>query len=184
MFPFKKKNTSTNVSAKQVSDYWFKHLEQLGVATAEEFDGYACWRCHQSASPEVCQIVSKSWNGSYQFSNLMVLCPACQADKPDLATAENIWNWLQSESNERYWEIQGMMEYEKRYQTTVLQELWLMGIRDGNEVEKLVVRAMNKVSINHLDLNGATLAGLYRDEIEKMSRKAFTNWKGLLQLAS
>ncbi len=43
----------------------------------------------------------------------------------------------------RYWVLQGMAEYEKMYNKTVLQELWDMGTREGEEVERLVTKVMN-----------------------------------------
>jgi hypothetical protein len=39
--------------------------------------------------------------------------------------------------------LQGMAEYEKMYNKTVLQELWDMGTREGEEVERLVTKVMN-----------------------------------------
>jgi len=80
--------------------------------------------------------------------------------------------------------LQGMAEYEKMYNKTVLQELWDMGTREGEEVERLVTKVMNSSRENSVVLNRATIAGLFRTEIERMRRKAFLNWTGIFKLVS
>ncbi|MDW8714937.1 hypothetical protein ACTGJ2_04445 [Streptococcus suis] len=70
------------------------------------------------------------------------------------------------------------------YEKSVLQELWDMGIRDGEEVETLVNKVTSLSRKNDIVLNRATLAGLFRCEIEQMRRKVFLNWTGIFKLVS
>ncbi|AXI67348.1 TPA: hypothetical protein U1V47_001111 [Streptococcus suis] len=168
----------------KVAEYWNDTLIERGILSADELLEGKCWRCKSSHGVAVCQIVSSKWSKDTSLANQMVLCLSCQHEKPNVADTEIVWQWLEVENNERYWTLQGMAEYEKMYKKSVLQELWDMGIRDGEEVEMLVNKVTSLSRKNDIVLNRATLAGLFRCEIEQMRRKAFLNWTGIFKLVS
>lgn len=112
------------------------------------------------------------------------MCQACEVEKPKSKQADLVWKWLKDESSEYYWTIEAMKEYEKQFHTSVLQELWNIGIRDGEEVEILVQKVMTDRHKIAPSFNRASLAQAFRVEIEKMRKEAFANWTGIFQIAS
>ena len=176
---------NTKMDLSKIEDYWMDTLVERGIFDDTEVHNGLCWRCKTSHAVAAYQIVSHKWKTDMtSFANQMVLCQSCQYEKPDVADAEIVWQWLEVESDHRYWVLQGMAEYEKMYNKTVLQELWDIGTREGEEVERLVTKVMNSSRENGVVLNRATIAGLFRTEIERMRRKAFLNWTGIFKLVS
>ncbi|HFI0120644.1 TPA: hypothetical protein ACGPB3_001674 [Streptococcus suis] len=95
-----------------------------------------------------------------------------------------MWKLLRSKRDDRSLVKQAMSQYETIYKKTVLQELWDIGVRDGNEVDRLVESAIKRTCINTGRLDQDYLVNHFRSEIEYRRRMAFTNWHSMLELAS
>lgn len=180
MFIWNKKTTNL----LSVVEYWADRLLVLGILKDSEMLSPSCWRCHTSYGVKNVPIVSGQWFHAESLSNQLLLCQACEVEKPKTKQADVVWKWLKDESSEYYWTIEAMKEYEKQFHTSILQELWNMGIRDGEEVEILVQKVMKDIPKKSLSFNRASLAQAFRVEIEKMRKEAFTNWTGVFQVAS
>ncbi len=152
---------------KEVEEYWASTLIKKGIREVEDNLSGSCWRCKTTFAVSACQIVNKIWLLSYSLSNKMVLCQSCQFEKPLVKNPDLVWNWLKNESGELFWAKQGMSEYERRYEKTVLQELWDMGIRDGTIVDSLVLRVMESAR-SESGFNKFSLASSFRDELESL----------------
>lgn len=181
MFYWKKKNRG--IDLVQVADYWARYLTERGVMTKKDGSDLICWRCKSDQQVAAYPIVSKKWSKT-DVADHLLLCSSCQVDKPDVQQAGIVWDWLAREEDEHYWILQGMAEYERIYHKTVLQEMWDMGVRDGDEVGLLAEKVMALAYKQNERINRATLAGLFRLELDKMRRQAFANWTGILRLAS
>lgn len=180
MFIWNKKTTNL----LSVVEYWSDQLLDLGILKNTETLSPFCWRCHSTCGVKNVPIVSGKWFHVESLSNQLLLCQACEVEKPKSKQADVVWKWLKDESSEYYWTIEAMKEYEKQFHTSVLQELWNIGIRDGEEVEILVQKVMTDRHKVALSFNRASLAQAFRVEIEKMRKEAFANWTGIFQIAS
>ncbi|HEL1643589.1 TPA: hypothetical protein TXL48_000115 [Streptococcus suis] len=162
---------------KEVEEYWASTLVDMGICDVEDNLSGCCWRCKSSFAVSACQIVNKIWPLSYSLSNKIVLCQSCQIEKPLVKNPDLVWNWLENESGQLFWAKQGMSEYERRYEKSVLQELWDMGIRNSSEVESLVERVLKSVRINCQIINQSTLANVFRSEIILMQKEMMENFE-------
>lgn len=172
------------INLLSVVEYWSDQLLALGILKNTETLSPFCWRCHSTCEVKNVPIVSGRLFQAESLSNQLLLCQACEVEKPKSKQADLVWKWLKDESSEYYWTIEAMKEYEKQFHTSVLQELWDMGIRDGEEVEALVQKVMKDIPAKNPNFNRASLAQAFRVEIEKMRKEAFANWTGIFQIAS
>ncbi|HEL2571170.1 TPA: hypothetical protein TZ697_000357 [Streptococcus suis] len=139
---------------KEVEGYWASTLVDMGICDVEDNLSGCCWRCKSSFAVSACQI-----------------------EKPLVKNPDLVWNWLENESGQLFWAKQGMSEYERRYEKSVLQELWDMGIRNSSEVESLVERVLKSVRINCQIINQSTLANVFRSEIILMQKEMMENFE-------
>ncbi|HFU4116242.1 TPA: hypothetical protein ACGO7F_000702 [Streptococcus suis] len=95
-----------------------------------------------------------------------------------------IWKLLHSKRYERHLVKEAMSQYEILYKKTVLQELWDIGVRDGNEVDRLVKRVLKRSYLDNGRITQDCLVNNFRLEIENQSRMAFTNWNSRIEMAS
>lgn len=111
-------------------------------------------------------------------------CSSCERKKSMGRDTGIMWKWLRSKRDDRSLVKQAMSQYETIYKKTVLQELWDIGVRDGNEVDRLVESAIKRTCINTGRMDQDCLVNHFRLEIEYRRRMAFTNWNSRLELAS
>ena len=85
---------------------------------------------------------------------------------------------------EYQWVLRSMVEYERRYGITILQELWSMGVRGGEEVSRLVDGVMEATRTKEMVLDVSALVGQFRLQIERMRYLYQTNLGQEERLAS
>lgn len=162
------------ISQQEIVAQWRQVFFQDKVSVTLEEATTHCWRCRDRLAVSLSLIRPKEYGGREVATNMVLLCDRCQQEQPRLADPSYVWSWLAAYRlpvANRFWMKQAMEEYERLFHKSVLQELWDLGCRDGNQVEELLSTV--QASLPHREVqvqmpNKATLACLIRQEIEGM----------------
>lgn len=163
------KRKAIKTTKKQIVDYWMEHADEGGLSVDFSEAEQRCWRCGCERGLERCHIVPASRGGEDTPSNFVLLCKRCHLDNPNVADPEIMWDWLRAYKvpfYDMFWQIQGMMEYEKIYGVSFRKELAErnMGADADSEIQEILKQQIEKATYHFGDphLNVATIAGIYR----------------------
>lgn len=83
---------------RQIND---EHGINLGASLGSiDPDSDGCWACDLATSSlERCHVIPRSLGGSYDPSNLVLMCSGCHADNPDTADELSFWWWFDRVEN-------------------------------------------------------------------------------------
>jgi len=161
---------------KQIVDYWVLLEDECGLsvdwAEAEE----RCWRCGYEANLQRCHIIPESLGGKDEPSNLVLLCPRCHIDAPNVESKTFMWDWIRANGTSFYdtfWDIRARKEYEFIYKKSFAQELMDRDILSYYDFLLFCSLPIGR-SIHHFAHpwnNESTEAGLLRMRLEAFDLK-------------
>lgn len=162
----------------EIVDYWMRHEEECGLSVDWAEAHERCWRCGCKRGLQRCHIVPHALGGEDAPSNLVLLCGRCHLDNPNVADTEVMWDWIRAYGvsfYDTFWNIHGMIEYEKIYGISVQEELEKrkLATEKGMLEFKEVLSAMfGRASWHFGDphFNVATIAGVYRMAFKEYDR--------------
>lgn len=169
---------------QEAKNYWQQIVDECDLSVDWSEADTHCWRCGCKKDLERCHIIPDSLEGKDEPSNIVLLCKRCHADGPNVRDSEIMWDWIKAYRTpfyETFWSIQGMKEYEFIYKEKVEDELEYIltkaGINNSKEINQIIKEELNSlqkdVSIHFGQpyLNTATMAGLYRMMLKRISGK-------------
>jgi hypothetical protein len=101
--------------------YWSQHEEESGLSVDWAEAHERCWACARKKGKrnfERCHIIPSALGGSNSASNLVLLCPRCHKQAPNVSDPSSMWFWLRSRAVPLYgteWIMRGLEEFEKLY---------------------------------------------------------------------
>lgn len=133
-----------------------------------------CWRCSRKGRLERCHIIPRSLGGNDEPSNLVLLCPRCHLENPNVKDPLIMWDWLYAYKTvlyDTFWFNRGMEEYQKIYGKSFQEELKELNLIDENKAY-LLLEFKNEIKhttyhFGHPYLNSATIAGVLRIVLRK-----------------
>lgn len=119
-------------SKEKIAAYWIKNAPycetELNFDWADAVD--VCWNCgaKETARTQRCHIVPHSLGGSSDPSNMVLLCPSCHKEAPDVDSPSYLWEWIKSNYvpgllYDTYKTRKAFEIYEKKYGNFVCDEL-------------------------------------------------------------
>ena len=162
---------------KKIVNYWEKNLYKehnmhewdMGCDFSEATEW--CWRCGIDTSRlEMCHIIPKQFlpediKEKFDPSNLVLLCPACHKEAPDVNDKKIMWKWIKETSfgtPQEYKENRISIEYEKLYGCTFLEDLKKF-TKQHKELDKQIYNFMESDEYKS-DLN-TKMSELYEKDI-------------------
>lgn len=109
-----------------IIDYWIERVNECGLSVDWAEAGERCWRCGCESSLHRAHIVPDALGGKDTPSNLVLLCPRCHAEAPNVDDSEIMWDWIKAYGvpfYDTFWQIAGRKEYEFIYGTSMMDEL-------------------------------------------------------------
>lgn len=164
---------------EEIVDYWMHHEEEGGLSVDWAEAHERCWRCGCKRGLQRCHIVPHSLGGEDTPSNLALLCGRCHLDNPNVADPEIMWDWIRAYGvsfYDTFWNIHGMIEYEKIYGVSVHEELKKRNL--ATEEGMLEFKEISSVMFGQASwhfgdphFNVATIAGVYRMTFKEYDRQ-------------
>jgi len=171
-----KKRSTIKTPKKEIVDYWVLLQDECGLsvdwAEAEE----RCWRCGYIANLQRCHIIPESLGGKDEPSNLVLLCPRCHIDAPNVESKTFMWDWIRANGTpfyDTFWNLRAQKEYEFVYGKSFLDELKDRDILSSYDLRLFWNLDVGK-SIHHFAHpwnNESTEAGLLRMRLEEFDLK-------------
>lgn len=162
----------------EIVDYWMRHEEECGLSVDWAEAHERCWRCGCKRGLQRCHIVPHALGGEDAPSNLVLLCGRCHLDNPNVADTEVMWDWIRAYGvsfYDTFWNIHGMIEYEKIYGISVQEELEKRKLATEKgmlEFKEVLSVMFGRASWHFGDphFNVATIAGVYRMAFKEYDR--------------
>ncbi|MBP2028393.1 hypothetical protein J2Z35_002194 [Acetoanaerobium pronyense] len=164
---------SIKTKHQEIVDYWFSRVDECGLSVDAAEAHERCWRCGYESRLERCHIIPYSLGGTDLPSNLVLLCPRCHIENPNVTDPEIMWDWIRSYGTpfyDTFWMLQAFKEYEFIYGRSFEEELKIYKIEDIYKFEKLFREEIKKTAYHygHPYLNSATMAGVIRIVLKKI----------------
>ena len=113
-----KERETIHTTAKEIVAYWSKNKPDGCITVYWSEAETHCWRCGTECKLQRCHIIPDSLGGQDESSNLVLLCPQCHADGPNVADPEMMWDWLTAYKMPipgMFWDYKGHQEYDFIY---------------------------------------------------------------------
>jgi HNH endonuclease len=124
-------------SITEIVAYWSRHQDESGLAVDWADAHKHCWGCGRKKRKrnfDRCHIVPQALGGSDGADNLVLLCPRCHKQAPNVNDPSFMWFWLRSHAVPFYdteWIVSGLEEYQRLFGKNPLTDL------DAFDVSKL-----------------------------------------------
>jgi HNH endonuclease len=108
-------------SVAEIVTYWSQHQDESGLAVDWAEAHKRCWTCGRKKwkrNFDRCHIIPRSLGGLDSADNLVLLCPRCHKQAPNVNDPSFIWFWLRSRAVPLYdteWIISGLEEYQRLF---------------------------------------------------------------------
>jgi len=108
-------------SVAEIVAYWSRHENESGLAVDWAEAHKRCWACGRKKwkrNFDRCHIIPRSLGGSDSAENLVLLCPRCHKQAPNVNDPSFMWFWLRSRAVPFYdteWIVSGFEEYQRLF---------------------------------------------------------------------
>jgi hypothetical protein len=152
----------------EIISYWETKIYEgdIGVDWCDADE--RCWRCGYKARLEKCHIIPHSLGGVDEVSNLVLLCNRCHKEAPNSTDKECMWEWIKATKVAFYdifWAQHGLEEYEKIYNTKIINDLKNVDLTDSKKIRMVVRRSFENVSVHYGtgNYNTSTVASIIKN---------------------
>jgi len=174
---------------KDIVAYWAARQDECGLSVDWAEAEKICWRCGcertKDRQLDRCHIIPDALGGKDEPSNLVLLCPRCHKDGPNVSDPEIMWDWIKAYGYPFYnnfWVTYGQKEYEFIYGNKFMDDIKIIRehVRDKVSEEEFLIffksalsETVEESSIHFGQpyFNTATMAGRYRMLIKKLAQK-------------
>lgn len=174
---------------EDIVNYWAAHQDECGLSVDWAEAKNICWRCgcerNVKRQLDRCHIIPDALGGKDEPSNLVLLCPRCHKDGPNVSDPEVMWDWIRAYGHPFYnlfWVTYGQKEYEFIYGNKFMDDIKTIMERAGDKAseeeflaffKKALSETVEESSIHFGQpyFNTATMAGRYRMLIKKLAQK-------------